>query len=442
MNLPLYKTSESNIDAALTGFERRRAAAQGLSFGTEDDVNEKVCRIVRDVAQRGNTALLDYTRQFDGADIPPERLKVSEQEIQSALASLSAKLRDALEIAADRIRRFQESILIPDPQPIEEGGRLTSLRYTPVDAAGICVPGGSASLASSVLMNVIPAAAAGVKRIVMITPPGRSGEVSSDRLAAAAIAGADEIYRVFGAQAVAALAFGTETIRSVDFIAGPGNVFVASAKKAVFGRVGIDMIAGPSEVAVLADGSARPDLVAAELLAQAEHTDGSAVLVTDSPTLAAETEEIITRQGISLPNWDDVRGRLKRYGCTLLCNDFAECVEICNRLAPEHLVIMSEEPEKTAEKIRHAGAIFLGPHTPVAVGDYIAGPSHTLPTGTTARFAGGLTANHFRKGSSIIRYSSQAIRDDLDNILTIAESEGLIAHARSAGRRCSDSAPS
>ncbi len=435
MNLPFYKTSETDIDAALAAFERRKASAQGLSFDARDEVNAKVARIVRDVAGRGDAALLEYTQQFDGVKIAPEKIRVSEEEVQEALSSRPPEFMEALEISADRIGRFQESILLSDPPPVEEGGRRTALRYLPVDAAGICVPGGTASLASSVLMNVIPAVAAGVERIVMITPPGKDARVSPDRLAAAAIAGVGEIYRVSGAQAVAALAFGTETIGPVDFIAGPGNIYVATAKKAVYGKVGIDMIAGPSEVVVLADATARADWIAAELLAQAEHTDGSAVLVTDCPQLASDTIKDLETQINTMAHREEIKARLRRYGCVILCPGMRECIEVCNRLAPEHLVVMSEEAGKTAGKIRHAGAIFLGRHTPVAVGDYIAGPSHTLPTGATARFAGGLTANHFLKSSSIIRYTRKALENDADAVRLLAQSEGLPAHAQSVKKR-------
>ncbi len=433
--MPVYKLSETDAEALFKAFEKRKNSAQGLSSDLDDELNRKVARIVLGVAEGGESALLEYTRQFDNVAIPPGDIRVSKDEIKAAFSLVPKKLVNALKIAAERIRAFQKSIMLSAPPSLEEEGRRLCLRYQPVDAAGICVPGASASLASSVLMNVIPADVAGVERIVMITPPDKDGNVSPARLAAAHIAGVDEIYRVFGAQAVAALAFGTESIAPVDFIAGPGNAFVAAAKKWVFGHVGIDMIAGPSEVVVVADETAPPDWAAAELLSQGEHTGGSAVLVSDSFDMASETLREVEKQGAALNQWVEVKNCLERYGCVLLCSSFDECIETCNRLAPEHLVIMCEKPETAIGNIRHAGAIFVGPHTPVAVGDYIAGPSHTLPTGTTARFTGGLTANHFLKSNSIIRYNSQALAADADDIITMAEAEGLPAHANSVRAR-------
>jgi len=431
MNIPIIKTTDTGIDAAMAEFEARRTAAQGLSFDAENEINSRVAEIIRGVSEGGDDALLEYTRRFDGACLSPDRIRVEEKEVRAAMGSLPEKLVDSLKISAERIRKFQQSILLSNPAPIDENGRMLALRYLPVDAAGICVPGASASLASSVLMNAIPAAEAGVKRIVMITPPEEDGGVSADRLAAAHIAGVDEIYRVFGAQAIAALAFGTESIKPVDFIAGPGNVFVSTAKKSVFGRVGIDMIAGPSEVVVLGDKKACPVRCAAELISQGEHTDGGAVLLTDSGSLAKETAKNIEKQSAGLENCESIRQNLKRYGCIIQCATLGECINICNRIAPEHLVLMCENPDAALDDIRHAGAVFVGPHTPVAAGDYIAGPSHTLPTGTTARFASGLTANHFLKSNSIIRYTREALQTDAEDISTMAKSEGLPAHAQS-----------
>ena len=428
---PVYRTSAQDFDERFASLERRREAGQGMEPGERADIQRRVQQIVGEVRERGDEALLEFTERFDGVTLAPERLRVSTEEVEASVEAIPEELRRALEQAAGRIRRFQQAVLVEDPEPVREDGRETGLTYTPVDAAGICVPGASASLASSVLMNVVPAVVAGVERVVMITPPRHDGSVSPDRLAAAKIAGATEIYRVFGAQAVAALAFGTQTIEPVDFIAGPGNAYVATAKKTVFGRVGIDMIAGPSEVVVIADASARPEWVAAELLAQAEHTHGSAILVTDHEPLTENLADLMEEQAERLPDPEEVEFCLEEFGALIVAEDLEECAEVTNRLAPEHLVLMTEDPDAVRKRIRHAGAIFLGHYAPVAVGDYVAGPSHTLPTGTTARFSSGLTANHFRKSSSFIRYSRQALAEDAGMLCRIAEAEALAAHARS-----------
>ena len=435
---PLCRTTASDFEETFRALEQRREVGQGFGPGERENVQHRVREIIQTVRERGDEALLEYTERFDGVKLAPERLRVSEEEVEASLDAITDDLRRGLNLAAERIRRFQESIMVDDPAPLREGERELGLRYTPVDAAGICVPGASASLASSVLMNVIPAVVAGVDRVVMITPPRYDGTVSPDRLAAARIAGADEIYRVFGAQAIAALAYGTESLPRVDFIAGPGNVYVATAKKTVFGRVGIDMIAGPSEVVVIADETARPEWVAAELLAQAEHTHGSAILVTDHEPLARDVADVVDEQAERLPRPEEVEACLEEYGALIVTKSGAECADLTNRIAPEHLVIMMDEPDDMRDRIRHAGAIFLGHHTPVAVGDYIAGPSHTLPTGTTARFSSGLTANHFLKSSSCVRYSAEALADDGDAICDIAEAEALAAHARSVRVRLDD----
>jgi histidinol dehydrogenase len=284
-------------------------------------------------------------------------------------------------------------------------------------------------------MTVVPASVAGVERIVMITPPGPDGRVSPDRLAAAHVAGAGEVYRVFGAQGVAALAYGTESIPAVDFIAGPGNAYVTAAKKEVFGQVGIDMLAGPSEVAIIADSTARADWVGAEMLAQAEHTGGSATLLADHEPLVTGVLQRLEEDVRDLPKGSAVRRNLEGLGALILASSPEQCAGIANRLAPEHLVIMMDRPDAVSGMVRHAGAIFLGHHSPVATGDYIAGPSHCLPTGTTARFFGGLTANTFLKGTSLIRYGPEGLRHDASELCRLAEAEGLDAHVRSVRRR-------
>jgi histidinol dehydrogenase len=434
MALPILRTCESNFEENFVAFVRRRAGAQGL-LGGPDSPQRKVQEIIEAVRARGDEAVLELTEKFDGCRLSPERMRVSDDEIGEAVRKTPPALTDALSAAADRIRRFQEAVLLCDPDPLTEGGRTLSLRYRPVDSAGILVPGATASLASSVLMTVVPARVAGVKRIVMVTPPARDGTVSPDRLAAARIAGAHEVYRVFGAQAVAALAFGTRNIKPVDLIAGPGNIYVELAKKSVFGQVGVDMIAGPSEVVVIADRTARSDWVAAELLAQGEHNCGSAVLLTDDEAFAYAVASAAEKQLASLSHSEQVRANLTEFGGVIVARSLDECADISNRLAPEHLVIMTAKPEAVSEKIRHAGAIFLGQYSPVAVGDYVAGPSHCLPTGTTARFFSGLTANSFLKSTSIIRYEASALKRDAASITAIAEAEQLEAHAQSVRLR-------
>ncbi len=434
----ILRTTSDDFEEMFNALETRREAGQGFQTGERDSAHQRVQEIVRDVRRRGDEALLEYTERFDGIALAPDRMQVSEDEMDAALESIPHHLCESLEKAAHRIRTFQERIKVEDPDPIREENREVGLRYTPVDAAGICVPGASASLASSVLMNVIPAVVAGVERVVMITPPQTDGTVSAARLAAARIAGATEIYRVFGAQGVAAIAFGTETVPRVDFIAGPGNVYVATAKKIVYGRSGIDMIAGPSEVVVIADESAKPEWVAAELLAQAEHTHGSAILVTDHEPLARAIPDHLDEQAERLLNPGEVEACLEEFGAIVLAEDMDECAQVTNRVAPEHLIIMTDEPDEVGAEIRHAGAMFLGHYSPVAVGDYMAGPSHTLPTGTTARFSSGLTVNHFRKSTSYMRYSQRGLEDDAKSICTIAESEHLAAHARSVRVRLED----
>jgi histidinol dehydrogenase len=411
--------------------EGLRAAGERAAAPPEEAVRS----IIAAVRARGDAALIEYTERFDGCRLTPERLRVGGDEIQAALERCPEEYVEALRLAARRVRRFQDAILVRDPEPLAEDGRTLALRYSPVDSAGICIPGAAASLASSVLMAAVPAKAAGVPRIAMVTPPRPDGTVSDDRLAAAAVSGVGEVYRVGGAQAVAALAYGTESIPAVDFVAGPGNIYVTLAKRQVFGRVGIEMLPGPSEVVIIADGSAPAAYVAADLVSQAEHDPGSSVLLTDSAELAARVVEAVGEQLADLPRADEARRCLERYGAAIVCRSMDECVELANELASEHLEIITEAPEQVAGDIRHAGAIFLGPWSPVPVGDYLAGPSHVLPTSGTARFSSGLTANDFLKRSSIIRYERAALKKDAENVARLARAEGLEGHARAVKAR-------
>ena len=436
MTIPVWKGTGADLQQKLSELRERLAALQGMSpSATAGSARDSVTAVLDAVRVRGDAAVLEFTERFDGCRLTVRQLRVSEEEVDRALEDVSAELLDALQFAAQRIRDFQTAILFHEPAPVTVGGRTMRLRLRPVDSAGVYVPGGSASLASSVLMSAVPARVAGVERIVMVTPPRPDGSVSPDRLAAARVAGVREIYRIGGAQAIGALAYGTDTIQAVDFIAGPGSIYVTLAKRAVFGQVGIEMLPGPSEVVIIADDSANPQWVAADLVAQAEHSPGSAVLITDDKPLADEVARAVEDELSGLPEGAPVRRCLSDYGAILAVGSLDECARMANELAPEHLEIMTRDPEALCGKIRHAGAIFLGPFSPVAVGDYVAGPSHVLPTGTTARFSSGLTANDFLKGSSVIEYTAEALREDSARLAAIADAEGLTWHARSVKLR-------
>jgi len=441
MPLSVWKSDEPDFRRRLSELVGKLGIEEGLraaGAAAQEPPQQAVRRIIADVRERGDEALIEHTQRLDGCKLTPADLRVTPEEIDAATRQCPAELLEAMGLAAERIRAFQQAILLRDPPPLTAGGRTLGLRYRPVDSAGIYVPGGAAPLASSVLMAVVPARVAGVGRIAVTTPPQRDGSVSADRLAAARIAGAQEVYRIGGAQAIAALAFGTETVAPVDFIAGPGNIYTTLAKKEVFGQVGIEMLPGPSEVVILADGSAEPSYVAADLIAQAEHNPGSAILLTDSDRLAAETLRAIEEQLRGLPRADVARACLEAYGAVIVAASMDEAIELTNELAPEHLEIMARDAAQVAERVRHAGAIFVGQWSPVAVGDYVAGPSHVLPTSRTARFSSGLTANDFLKRSSLISYEARALSEDAENVQRLAEAEGLNGHARSVGIRLED----
>lgn len=438
MALSVWRTDDTDFRRRLSALMNKLSLDEGLRAAGDaegEPPQQVVRRILDDVRQRGDAALLDYTERLDGCRLEPGDIQVTAEEIEGAVDRCPAEFVEAMRLAAERIRRFQESILLRDLEPVSNDGRTLSLRYRPVDSAGIYVPGGSAPLASSVLMAAIPAKVAGVKRIAMATPPRPDGTISEARLAAASIAGVDEIYRIGGAQAIAAFAFGTETIPPVDFIAGPGNIYVTLAKKEVFGQVGIEMLPGPSEVVIIADVSANADYLAADLIAQAEHNPGSAVLLTDNEELARAVAQAVESQLSALPSAETTGTCLEQYGALIVADSMDQCVELANELAPEHLQIITGSPSELAEGIRHSGAIFLGPWSPVAVGDYVAGPSHILPTSRTARFSSGLTANDFLKRSSVIAYDRAALRNDAASIRRLAEAEGLDGHARSVELR-------
>ena len=399
-------------------------------FGKVLSPLEAVRRILAEVKEKGDEAVLSYMNAFDGISIPSERLRVSEEEIKRSYRQVSPSFRKALRKTRKNISAFQRRIKIKAPKGLCRDGRRLELLYRPIEKAGIYVPGGKASYPSTVLMCAIPAREAGVERIIMTTPPAKDGQVSPERLVAARESGVDEIYRVGWVQAIGAMAFGTRTIPKVDKIVGPGNVFVTLAKKEVYGEVDIDMLAGPSEVVVIADDSTSPAFIASDLISQAEHP-GSAILVTPCEGVAQEVREELDRQLKGLAGRDSARESLDRLGLIIITRDLEEAAGISNTIAPEHVELLGREAEALLDKIRHAGSIFLGEDSPVAVGDYIAGPSHVLPTGGTARFFSGLTVNDFLKRSAVISYNKEALKESAQEVITLAESEGLPAHAQS-----------
>ncbi|HHT9125830.1 MAG TPA: histidinol dehydrogenase [Candidatus Brocadiia bacterium] len=400
-------------------------------FGEALSPKECVSRIVSDIKEKGDDALLFYTEKLDGVPLSPEDIRVKESEIEEAYNNVTSAFINAIRKARENIRRFQKHIYQEEITCLELEDLSLGVRYGAIEKVGIYIPGGTASYPSTVLMNAVPAKVAGVKKIEMVTPPRKDGTVSPERLVAANEVGVDEIYKIGGAHAIAALAFGTKTIPKVDKIVGPGNIFVTLAKREVFGYVGIDILAGPSEVLIIADDTANPEYVASDLLSQAEHNPGLPVLVTTSEGLASKVKREVSKQLDTLSKRDLIKESLDRYGLIIVAKDISEVVDISNELAPEHLQIMVKNPEAVLNDIKNAGAIFIGEFSPVAVGDYIAGPSHVLPTGGTARFFSGLSVNDFLKKTSIISYNKKALKGAANEIITIAESEGLDAHAQS-----------
>ena len=401
-----------------------------------DDVSRSVKEIVARVRDEGDQALFEYTERFDRAKITKDNVLVSREEIEAAYAAASPEWLEAMREAARRITAFhekQKQNTWVDFQP----GIALGQKITPLSRVGVYVPGGTAAYPSSVLMNVLPAKVAGVKEIVMVTPPGPDGGVSYPlALAAADIAGVDRIYKVGGAQAIAALAFGTESIPRVDKITGPGNIYVANAKREVFGHVGIDMVAGPSEVLVIADGSAEPRYVAADLLSQAEHDPlAAAILVTDSEAVAFAVQAELERQTALLPRQEVINKSLSAYGTIVVAETLAECAAIANQIAPEHLELSVAEPYALLPLIDNAGAIFLGHWSPEPLGDYLAGPNHVLPTSGTARFFSPLSVDDFVKKSSIICCTREELRAVSAQVELLARQEGLDAHANAVAIR-------
>jgi histidinol dehydrogenase len=404
--------------------------------GPDPAVEAAVRAILDDVRERGDAAVLAHTERLDGVRLDAQTLRVSEAACDDALALLDPRVREALALAAERIGAFHARQRRESWFTEEAGTGVLGQLIRPLRRVGLYVPGGSAAYPSSVLMNAIPARVAGVAEVVMCTPVGAKRDVAPAVLATARLAGVHEIYRIGGAQAVAAMAFGTATIRPVDKIVGPGNVYVATAKRLVFGIVGIDMVAGPSEVVVVADETAPADWVAADLLAQAEHDAmASAVCITPSAALARSVEAEVARQLLLLPRRTIAEQAVHRFGAVIVVEDLAAAVRLANAVAPEHLELMVADPWALVPDVRHAGAVFLGRHTPEVVGDYLAGPNHVLPTGGTARFSSPLSVEDFQTRSSLLALTPEAIRRWREPVTRLAELEGLEAHARAIAMR-------
>lgn len=421
-----YKLSEIDLAEILNRDIREDKSAEGI-----------VDEILQAVRERGDEALREYGEKFDHAKLA--ELEVSREEIEEALAATPAEFLATLKLARDNIRRFHSQQVRRSFVLTEEGGVVLGQKFTPIARAGLYVPGGTASYPSSVLMNAVPAKLAGVAELIMTTPPDSQGKIAPAILAAAATAGVDRIFKVGGAQAIGALAYGTESIPKVDKIVGPGNIFVATAKRKVYGLVDIDMIAGPSEILVLADGSCNPVYVAADMLSQAEHDRlATAVLITTSQELADKVAAELERQLRELPREEIARASIENNGKLILAESMEQAVAAANYIAPEHLEVCVEEPFSLLDSIKNAGSIFLGKNVPEALGDYLAGPNHTLPTSGTARFSSPLSVDDFVKKSSFIYYPKAALAKVADRIVDFAEREGLQGHGRSVSVRFQD----
>src|SRR5215475_8295314 len=423
------------LDLRAADFDTRFRDFLATKRESAADVEDAVRAIIADVAARGDRALIELTRKLDRVDLAALGLRVKAEEIAAARAACDMRALDALALARDRVEAYHKRQLPKDERFVDALGVELGHRWTAIEAVGLYVPGGTAAYPSSVLMNAVPAKVAGVPRIVMVVP-APDGKLAPLVLAAAQLAGVDEIYRVGGAQAVAALAYGTDTIKPVAKIVGPGNAYVAAAKRLVFGKVGIDMIAGPSEVLILADGTGNPDWIAADLLAQAEH-DAAAqpILMTDDAALATAVERAIEAQLATLPRGEVARASWRNFGAVILVRQLDEAVPMIDAVAPEHLEIIANDAERLVEKIRNAGAIFLGHYTPEAVGDYVAGPNHVLPTARSARFSSGLGVVDFMKRTSILKCGPEQLEQLGPAVIALGKAEGLAAHARSVAIR-------
>ena len=423
------------LDVTQADFEQKFRAFLGEKRETEADVVDVVKAILSDVRARGDAALLEYTARFDRFEVTADMLRIMPDQIATYRDQCDPKTLDALQMAHDRIRDFHARQRPDDLSYVDDAGISLGYRWTAVGAAGLYVPGGTAAYPSSVLMNAVPAKVAGVERLVMVVPTP-DGVINPLVMAAAELAGVDEVYRVGGAQAIGALAYGTDTIRPVDKIVGPGNAYVAAAKREVFGTVGIDMIAGPSEILVIADNQNDPSWIAADLLSQAEHdTAAQAILVADDAAFAEAVIEAIGAHLKTLPRTEIARQSWDAFGAVIMVSDVNDCIELVDRIAPEHLEIATDHAEELALRIRNAGAIFMGRYAPEAIGDYVAGPNHVLPTARSARFSSGLGVLDFMKRTSMIRCDAEGLRNIGPAAKTLADAEGLGAHALSVAIR-------
>lgn len=424
-----------HLDSHSPDFEARFAALLTMKREDTPEVDDIVAGIIADVRTRGDAAVIDLTERFDRLTLTPETLAFSEAEIDAACAMVSAEDRTALELAAARIRAYHARQMPEDARWVDDSGATLGWRWGPVSAAGLYVPGGLASYPSSVLMNAIPAKVAGVERLV-IACPTPNGVVNPLVLLAARLSGVDVVYRIGGAQAIAALAYGTASIAPVDKITGPGNAFVAAAKRRVFGRVGIDMIAGPSEILVIADTGADPDWIALDLLSQAEHDESAqSILITPDTALADAVAQAVERHLTTLPRAAIAGASWRDFGAIIVCRDLAEAAALSNRVAPEHLELIVDDPDALAGHITHAGAIFLGAWTPEAIGDYVGGPNHVLPTARSARFSSGLSVLDFLKRTTVQRMTPESLAAIGPAAERLAISESLSAHGMSVRAR-------
>ncbi|MBY6137724.1 histidinol dehydrogenase [Nocardioides marinus] len=423
------------LNTADSDFEQAFAALLGAKREDSPDVDAVVAEIIKDVRTRGDAALLELTAKFDRMQLKADQLRISEAEVDAAVASVSAEDRAALELAAERIRAYHARQMPEDAQWTDEAGATLGWRWSAVAAAGLYVPGGLASYPSSVLMNAIPAKVAGVSRLA-ITVPTPDGLINPLVLLAARLSGVDEIYRVGGAQAVAALAYGTETIAPVDKITGPGNAFVAAAKRRVFGKVGIDMIAGPSEILVIADKDNNPDWIALDLMSQAEHDESAqSILITDDAGFGRAVADAVDKRLETLERREIAGASWRDFGAVIVVRDLDEAADLSNRIAPEHLELCVADPQGLSEKTVHAGAIFLGQYTPEAIGDYVGGPNHVLPTARSARFSSGLSVMDFLKRTTLSQMTPDALRAIGPAAAALAASESLEAHGLSVTAR-------
>ena len=423
------------LDSQDPDFQQRFQAFLGVKRESAPDVEQAVRAIIAAVQAHGDRALIEFTAKFDRLALTPETLRVGAAEIDAAAAACDPEALHALKLARDRIVAYHSRQKPKDDRFTDSLGVELGTRWTAIEAVGLYVPGGTAAYPSSVLMNAIPAKVAGCERLVMVVP-SPDGKLSPLVLAAAQLAGVDEVYRIGGAQAVAALAYGTETIAPVGKIVGPGTAYVAAAKRLVFGQVGIDMIAGPSEVLILADKTANPDWVAADLLAQAEHDiSAQSILITDDADLAAQVEQAVESQLKTLPRAEVAGPSWRDFGAIITVADFDDAIALSNRLAPEHLEIAAEGAEQYVDRIRNAGAIFIGAHTPEAIGDYVAGSNHVLPTARSARFSSGLGVLDFMKRTSVLQLDRKALEALGPAAMALARAEGLEAHSRSVAIR-------